>query len=55
VNVHASLLPRYRGAAPIAWAILNGDAVTGVTTMLMEEGLDSGPILLQRESPYPAK
>jgi methionyl-tRNA formyltransferase len=49
VNVHASLLPRYRGAAPIAWAILNGDAVTGVTTMLMEEGLDSGPILLQRE------
>jgi len=51
VNVHASLLPRYRGAAPIAWAILNGDAVTGVTTMLMEEGLDSGPILLQREIP----
>lgn len=51
VNIHASLLPRYRGAAPIAWAILNGETITGVTTMLMEEGLDSGPILLQREIP----
>ncbi len=54
VNVHASLLPRYRGAAPIPWAILNGDAVTGITTMLMQEKLDSGPILLQKEVPIPA-
>lgn len=49
VNVHASLLPKYRGAAPVAHAILHGDAITGVTTMQMEEGLDCGPILLQRE------
>lgn len=51
INIHASLLPRYRGAAPIAWSILNGDAVTGVTTMLMHEKLDAGPILLQKEAP----
>jgi methionyl-tRNA formyltransferase len=51
VNVHASLLPRYRGAAPVAWAILNGDITTGVTTMLIEEKLDTGPILLSREVP----
>ncbi|HET6369959.1 MAG TPA: methionyl-tRNA formyltransferase [Nitrospiria bacterium] len=50
VNVHASLLPRYRGAAPVAWAILNGERETGVTTMLMDEGMDSGPILLQRKT-----
>jgi len=49
VNVHGSLLPRYRGAAPIAWALLNGDAVTGITTMLMDEHLDTGPMLLHRE------
>lgn len=49
VNLHASLLPRYRGAAPIQWAIAAGERVTGVTTMLMEEGLDTGPILLQEE------
>ncbi|HEV8200354.1 MAG TPA: methionyl-tRNA formyltransferase [Candidatus Polarisedimenticolia bacterium] len=48
VNVHASLLPRWRGAAPIARAILAGDTVTGVTTMQMERGLDTGPILLER-------
>ena len=48
VNVHASLLPRWRGAAPIARAILAGDSVTGVTTMRMEQGLDTGPILLER-------
>lgn len=48
VNVHASLLPRYRGAAPIQRAIMNGDAVTGVTIMKMEAGLDTGPILMQR-------
>jgi methionyl-tRNA formyltransferase len=49
VNVHASLLPKYRGAAPIAWAILNGEKVTGVTTMLLDEGMDTGDILLQTE------
>ncbi|WP_206811808.1 methionyl-tRNA formyltransferase [Paradesulfitobacterium ferrireducens] len=49
VNVHASLLPHYRGAAPIHWAVMNGESVTGVTTMLMDEGLDTGDILLQRE------
>src|SRR5439155_9924970 len=48
VNVHASLLPLYRGAAPVAWALLRGDPVTGCTTMLMEETLDTGPILLAR-------
>jgi methionyl-tRNA formyltransferase len=51
VNVHASLLPRYRGASPIAWAILRGERETGVTTMLMDEGMDTGPILLQRKIP----
>ena len=51
VNVHASLLPRWRGAAPVAHAILNGDAVSGVTTMVMEETLDSGGILLREEVP----
>ena len=49
VNVHASLLPRWRGAAPVERALLAGDATTGVTIMLMDEGLDTGPILLQRE------
>ncbi|HSF02522.1 MAG TPA: methionyl-tRNA formyltransferase, partial [Solirubrobacterales bacterium] len=48
VNVHASLLPRYRGAAPIAWAIARGETETGVTTMLVDEGLDTGPMLLRR-------
>jgi methionyl-tRNA formyltransferase len=47
INVHASLLPRYRGAAPIAWAIMRGERVTGVSTLLMDEGMDTGPILLQ--------
>lgn len=51
VNVHASLLPGYRGAAPIAWAILRGEKVTGVTTMVMDEGMDTGDILLQKEVP----
>ncbi len=49
VNVHASLLPKYRGAAPMAWAILQGERVTGVTTMMMDEGMDTGDILLQAE------
>jgi methionyl-tRNA formyltransferase len=48
INLHASLLPKYRGAAPIQWAVAMGDAVTGNTTMLLEEGLDTGPILLQQ-------
>lgn len=48
INVHASLLPKYRGAAPIQWAIANGEKTTGVTTMLLNEGLDTGDILLQR-------
>jgi methionyl-tRNA formyltransferase len=49
INLHASLLPKYRGAAPVAHAILEGDKVTGVTTMKMDRGLDTGDILLQRE------
>jgi methionyl-tRNA formyltransferase len=48
INLHASLLPKHRGAAPIQWAIALGDAYTGNTTMLLEEGLDTGPILLQQ-------
>jgi methionyl-tRNA formyltransferase len=51
INVHASLLPKYRGAAPIAWAVLNGEEVTGVTLMMMDEGMDTGNILLQRSVP----
>jgi methionyl-tRNA formyltransferase len=51
VNLHASLLPKYRGAAPIQWAIAEGETVSGVTTMLLNEGLDTGDILLQRELP----
>ena len=49
INVHASLLPRWRGAAPIHRAILAGDKVSGVTIMRMDEGLDTGPMLLKRE------
>ena len=48
VNLHGSLLPKYRGAAPIQWAICNGEMETGVTSMLMDQGMDTGPILLQR-------
>lgn len=51
VNVHASLLPRYRGAAPIQWALINGDTEAGATTMLLDEGMDTGPILLQETVP----
>lgn len=54
VNVHASLLPRWRGAAPVERALLAGDETTGVTIMLMDEGLDTGPILLQRSEPIAA-
>lgn len=49
INLHASLLPKYRGAAPIQWAIINGEKITGITTMFMDEGLDTGDILLQEE------
>lgn len=49
INLHASLLPKYRGAAPIQWAIASGETVTGNTTMLLNEGLDTGDILMQRE------
>ena len=49
INVHASLLPRWRGAAPVQWSIIEGDKVTGVTTMLMDEGLDTGDMLLKKE------
>ncbi|MGH7254133.1 MAG: methionyl-tRNA formyltransferase [Nitrospirales bacterium] len=51
VNVHGSLLPKYRGAAPIQWAIINGERETGITTMLMDEGMDTGAILLQAPVP----
>src|SRR6185295_13406671 len=51
INVHASLLPRHRGAAPIAHAILAGDAATGVTIMAMAEEMDAGDMLLARETP----
>lgn len=50
INIHASLLPEYRGAAPINWAIINGGKKTGITTMLMDEGMDTGAILLQEET-----
>ncbi len=51
INLHASLLPRYRGAAPIARALIRGDTETGLTTFLMDEGMDTGPILLQEHVP----
>lgn len=51
VNVHGSLLPKYRGAAPIQWAVANGEEVTGITTMLMDKGLDTGDMLLKDEVP----
>jgi methionyl-tRNA formyltransferase len=50
INLHGSLLPKYRGAAPIQWAVAMGETVTGNTTMLLEEGLDTGPMLLQQET-----
>jgi methionyl-tRNA formyltransferase len=51
INVHGSLLPRYRGAAPIQWAIINGETETGITTMLMDPGLDTGPMLMRATVP----
>ena len=55
VNVHASLLPKFRGAAPIQWSIIDGEEVTGVTTMLMDVGLDTGDMLLKAEIPMNPK
>ncbi len=49
INVHGSLLPKYRGAAPIQWAVLNGDKITGITTMYMDEGMDTGDMILKEE------
>ena len=51
INLHSSLLPAYRGAAPMQWTIINGETKTGVTTMYMDEGIDTGDILLQEETP----
>ena len=49
INVHGSLLPKYRGAAPIQWAVLNGEKITGITTMYMNEGMDTGDMILKEE------
>lgn len=54
INVHASLLPRYRGAAPMQWCLINGEKVTGVTTMFMDAGLDTGDMLQKIEVPIPS-
>jgi methionyl-tRNA formyltransferase len=51
INIHASLLPKYRGPAPIQWAIINGDSQTGVTTMFMDKGMDTGNVLLSKKEP----
>ncbi len=50
INVHGSLLPQYRGAAPIQWAVLNGDSKTGVTTMFMDVGMDTGDMILKKKN-----
>ena len=55
INLHGSLLPKYRGAAPIQWAVANGERTTGVTTMLLEEGLDTGPTLQEAELAIPSE
>src|SRR5437899_9193177 len=54
INVHASLLPRYRGAAPVAWAIVRGETETGITTFRMDAGMDTGDVLLMRPTPIGA-
>lgn len=51
INVHGSLLPKYRGSAPVHWAVINGETKTGVTTMYMAEEMDAGDILLTKETP----
>ncbi|HMK64315.1 MAG TPA: methionyl-tRNA formyltransferase, partial [Thermodesulfobacteriota bacterium] len=55
INIHASLLPKYRGAAPIQWAIIKGEKETGVTTMRLDSGMDTGDILLQQGAPVLAE
>jgi methionyl-tRNA formyltransferase len=55
INVHASILPRYRGAAPIQWAIIRGETVTGITTFLMDAGMDTGPVLMTAQTPIGAE
>ena len=55
INVHGSLLPKYRGAGPIQWSVINGESVTGVTTMYMGEGLDTGDMILKKETPIGEK
>ncbi len=50
INIHGSLLPKYRGAAPVNWAVIRGEEVSGVTTIVMDEGMDSGPILLKKQT-----
>src|SRR4051794_5675211 len=55
INVHGSLLPKYRGAAPIQWAVAKGETVTGVTTMRIDAGLDTGDMLLKAETPIGAE
>lgn len=54
INIHGSLLPKYRGAAPIQWSVINGDKITGVTSMYMAEGMDTGDILIKKEIPIKA-
>lgn len=54
INIHGSLLPKYRGAAPIQWSVINGDAETGITTMYMANGIDTGDIILQEKTPIGA-
>ncbi|MBA3822258.1 MAG: methionyl-tRNA formyltransferase, partial [Deltaproteobacteria bacterium] len=51
LNVHASILPRYRGAAPVQWSVIHGDAETGVAIMQLDEGMDTGPVILERRVP----
>lgn len=55
LNVHFSLLPKYRGAAPVQWALINGEAVTGVTLFWLDKGMDTGPVFLRREEPVRAE
>lgn len=55
INIHASLLPKYRGAAPIQWAIINGETITGVTIMQMDRGIDTGDMLMKKEVPITAE
>jgi methionyl-tRNA formyltransferase len=55
INIHGSILPKYRGAAPIQWAIIRGETVTGITTFQMDAGMDTGAVLLSRETPIGAE